>query len=86
MIESLGKKGSELGVLVCMNDSVHAARYCTKRDSQLMGAFESHPGPIAQLRGGRVIMYYDSLPPIQVTPSALEISHFFSEISVHQIN
>jgi L-asparaginase/Glu-tRNA(Gln) amidotransferase subunit D len=39
------------GVLVAMNDSVHAARHVVKADSQLLGAFSSGPaGPVAQVR------------------------------------
>lgn len=38
------------GVLVAMNDSVHMARYVVKADSQLIGSFESHPGPVGQVR------------------------------------
>ncbi len=38
------------GVLIAMNDSVHMARYVVKADSQLIGSFESHPGPVGQVR------------------------------------
>ena len=55
-------KAYALGVLVVMNDNVHPARYVRKQDSQLMGAFQSHPGPIAQIRRGHVYFYYESLP------------------------
>lgn len=56
------KEARGLGVLVVMNDSVHAARYVRKQDSQLMGAFQSHPGPVAQIRRGRAHFYFESLP------------------------
>jgi L-asparaginase len=46
------------GVLIAMNDDVHVARYVRKADSQLIGAFVSHPGPVAQHRRGEIIWYY----------------------------
>lgn len=49
------------GVLLVMNDTIHLPRYVQKYDSQLIGAFQSHPGPLGQLRGGSAIFYY--LPP-----------------------
>ncbi len=55
-----------LGVLVVMNDNIHPARYLRKHDSALMGAlFQSHPGPIAQIRSGKPLFYYCGLPPIK---------------------
>ena len=50
------------GVLIAMNDDVHIARYVRKADSQLIGAFVSHPGPVAQLRRGEVTWYYSNGP------------------------
>lgn len=50
-----------MGVLVVMNDSIHLARFIQKSDSQLMGAFTSHPGPIGQMRQGRPHFYFS--PP-----------------------
>lgn len=58
-------------------------RHHRRADSQLIGAFRSHPGPIGQLRSGTPCLYY-SPPPQQpwlpapdaayetVTPAALE--------------
>lgn len=46
-----------------MNDSIHLAQYVFKADSQLLGAFRSHPGPLGQLRGGRPLLYYAPPPP-----------------------
>ncbi|GIL50518.1 hypothetical protein Vafri_6691 [Volvox africanus] len=43
---------SRFGVLVTLNDSVHLSRYVRKADSQLMGAFQSHPGPVGQVSRG----------------------------------
>ena len=48
------------GVLLCMNDSIHLARYVRKHDTQLIGAFVSHPGPVGQIRRGEVYFYYDN--------------------------
>lgn len=45
-----------------INDCIHPARYLRKQDSALMGMFQSHPGPIGQLRCGEVIFYYTGLP------------------------
>ncbi len=41
----------QFGVLATLNDDIHLARYVRKVDSQLMGAFRSHPGPVGQVRG-----------------------------------
>lgn len=49
--------------LVVMNDSIHLAQYVRKADSQLIGAFTSHPGPLGQLRAGRPHLYYQPPPP-----------------------
>lgn len=57
------------GVLVVMNDSIHLASYVCKADSQLVGAFRSHPGPIGQLRGGAPVYYFS--PPPAVGPNWL---------------
>ena len=56
-----------LGTVVTMDDTVHAARYVRKADSALQaGMFQSHPGPLAQIRGGAVHAYAaPSLPPLQ---------------------
>jgi L-asparaginase len=59
-------EASELGVLIAMNDNVHPARYVRKHDSGLMGTlFQSHPGPIAQIRSGKPLFYYCGLPLMQ---------------------
>lgn len=58
-------EAKELGVLVVMNDNVHPARYVRKHDSTLMNMFQSHPGPIAQIRRGKPLYYYSGLPPIE---------------------
>lgn len=50
-------------VLVVLNDSIHLAQYVFKADSQLPGAFRSHPGPLGQLRGGAALLYYAPPPP-----------------------
>jgi L-asparaginase len=64
------EEASSLGVLVVLNDNVHPARYVRKQDSALMGTFQSHPGPIAQIRRGKPLFYYSGLPPIQRLTSA----------------
>lgn len=51
-----------LGVLVCMNETIHAPRYIRKIDTTLNEAFQSFPGPIAQFRNGQFYFYYTSLP------------------------
>lgn len=48
------------GVLLTMNDQVHVARYVRKVDSQLIGAFVSHPGPVGEFRRGRLIYYFQN--------------------------
>jgi L-asparaginase len=59
-------EASTLGVLVVMNDSIHPARYLRKHDSAMMGElFQSHPGPIAQIRSGKPLFYYCGLPLMQ---------------------
>jgi L-asparaginase len=59
-------EASTLGVLVVMNDNIHPARYLRKHDSALMGVlFQSHPGPIAQIRSGKPLYYYCGLPLMQ---------------------
>lgn len=58
------RNSRRLGVLVVMNESVHPARYIRKQDSQLPGAFQSHPGPIAQMRLGPHF-YYAGLPKMK---------------------
>lgn len=50
------------GVSIVINDAIHSARYVRKVDSQLIGAFQSNPGPIGQIRCGHVVYYYSSLP------------------------
>jgi L-asparaginase len=47
------------GVLLFLNDTIHLARYVRKTDSALMGSFKSHPGPLGEVRCGKVIYYYD---------------------------
>ena len=54
-------QAAHLGPLVVINDSIHPARYVRKQDSQLIGAFRSHPGPIGQIRRGRPYFYYTAL-------------------------
>jgi hypothetical protein len=56
------------GVLVVMNDDIHPARYVRKHDSQLMGSFRSHPGPVGQIRRGVPRFYYSQLPQIERYP------------------
>ncbi|WP_218079751.1 asparaginase domain-containing protein [Anthocerotibacter panamensis] len=63
-------EAAALGVLVVLNDCVHPARYLRKHDSTLIGMFQSHPGPMAQIRRGRPLYYYLGLPPIERYPSA----------------
>ena len=48
------------GVMLVMNDNIHLARYVRKQDSQLIGAFTSHPGPVGQIRRGCVYFYYEN--------------------------
>jgi L-asparaginase len=64
------EEATSLGVLVVLNDNVHPARYVRKQDSVLMGTFQSHPGPIAQIRRGKPLFYYSGLPPIHRLTSA----------------
>lgn len=55
---------SSLGVLVVMADRIHAARYVRKRESTLMhNMFDSHPGPIGDIRNGVPRFYFTALPP-----------------------
>ena len=58
-------ESANLGVLVVINDNIHPARYLRKHDSALFGAFQSHPGPIGQIRRGKALFYYFSLPPLE---------------------
>ena len=53
--------------LAVMNDCIHLAQYVCKADSQLAGAFRSHPGPLGQLRSGAPHFYY--APPPLAGPS-----------------
>jgi L-asparaginase len=64
-----GNQGSPADVLVVMNSCIHLGRYVTKADSQLLGAFRSHPGPIGQLRGGVPVWSY--APPRNATALCL---------------
>jgi L-asparaginase len=48
------------GVLLAMNDRVHVARYVRKVDTQLIGAFQSHPGPVGEFRRGRLIYAFQN--------------------------
>ncbi|KAL4422808.1 hypothetical protein ABPG75_009005 [Micractinium tetrahymenae] len=54
-------------VLVVMNDAIHLAQFVRKADSQLAGAFRSHPGPLGELRGGAPLLYYAPPPPARCT-------------------
>jgi len=63
----LNKEASGLGVLVVMNDNIHLAKYVRKRDSALIGSFESMPGSIGQLRCGEPIFYYSA--PTKTRPT-----------------
>lgn len=49
--------------LLVMGETIHLAQHVRKADSQLLGAFASHPGPLGQLRGGRPVYYYAPPPP-----------------------
>ena len=52
-----GAEARGLGVVVVMNDEIHAARYVTKGHSVLPNAFGSPSlGPVGHLREGRVVM------------------------------
>lgn len=48
------------GVLLVMNDDIHLARLVRKVDSQLIGAFRSHPGPVGQIRRGTIYYYFNN--------------------------
>jgi L-asparaginase len=55
-----------LGVVAVMNNCVHASRYLRKHDSANLGMmFQSHPGPIGELRCGEAQLYYLGLPKIK---------------------
>ncbi|KXZ43548.1 hypothetical protein GPECTOR_87g410 [Gonium pectorale] len=69
---AVSRHAAGYGVLVALNDSVHMARYVTKADSQLMGAFRSHPGPVGQVREGRVRFYCGPPPDVAEAPLADE--------------
>ena len=64
------------GVLVVMNENIHAARYVRKQDSQLLGSFVSHPGPIGQIRRGIARYYFDAMPKM----------HRYGNIDLDRIN
>ena len=52
-----GAEARGLGVVVVMNDEIHAARYVTKWHSALPNAFGSPSlGPVGHLREGRVVV------------------------------
>lgn len=54
-------------VAVVMNDDIHLGRYVYKGDSQLVGAFRSHPGLVGQFRSGAPLLYYAPRPwPLSV--------------------
>lgn len=55
----------ELGTCVVMLECLHPARYVRKIDSQSMNAFQSYPGPMAQIRIGKPEFFYEKLPEIQ---------------------
>lgn len=49
MATDLTTRQALASVVVVMNNDVHLGRYVFKSDSQLIGAFRSHPGPIGQV-------------------------------------
>jgi L-asparaginase len=60
-----GLRPWRLGVVVVHDDTVHAARYVRKADTGLVGGmFQSHPGPLAQVRSAVVHCFYPALPPL----------------------
>lgn len=69
------------GVFIVMNDDVHIARYVRKQDSQLIGAFVSHPGPIGQFRAGKLILYFTDLPRLKKF-STLRISDIKKKVMI----
>jgi len=46
----------QLGVLVVMNDEIHAARFVIKRHTTSTSAFVSYPGPLGWLSEGRPLL------------------------------
>lgn len=52
------EEARDRGVLVVLNHTIHLARFVRKTDTQSMEAFQSFPGPVGQLRSGRIIFYY----------------------------
>ncbi|KAI8805204.1 Asparaginase/glutaminase [Cladochytrium replicatum] len=64
----LGSNDTPSGVYVLMNEAIHSARYVRKDDSQRIGAFQSHPGPIGYIRRGRPMWYYRPLESSHVAP------------------
>ena len=65
----LSEEARDLGVLVAMSGNVHAAQYLRKQDSALFSAFQSHPGPIADIRRGKPQYYYAKLPEVTHFPN-----------------
>ncbi|MGH9102291.1 MAG: asparaginase domain-containing protein, partial [Acidimicrobiales bacterium] len=55
----------DLGVLVVLNDEIHAARFVQKRHTTSPGAFRSFPGPLGWLCEGRprVVVRPEGRPP-----------------------
>jgi L-asparaginase len=62
-----------------MNNDIHLGRYVYKGDSQLTGAFRSHPAPLGQVRAGRPVLYYS--PP----PAPLESLADFSQVTAAKL-
>ncbi|HEV7908163.1 MAG TPA: asparaginase domain-containing protein [Pseudonocardiaceae bacterium] len=55
VLTAAAPESRELGVLVALNDEVHAAARVRKSDSTALGAFSSSPfGPLARIHEGRV--------------------------------
>ncbi len=50
--------------------SHHLCSCARRADSQLIGAFQSHPGPIGQLRSGEPCFYYSPPPPQPWLPAS----------------
>lgn len=59
---------SSLGVVVVMNQTIHAARYVRKVDATRLDAFRSIAGPLGELRNGRPRLYFTGLPECKRFP------------------
>ena len=57
-----------LGVLVVMNDTIHAARYVKKAHSTNVAGIRSSVGPVGEVPGDRVILHFAALPEIERYP------------------